>query len=77
MDASFTLIGFTHGPLPENWHFWFSEPTDELMREFWTLVGDRDVKTLEEITIPGSWVEEIEEDDYSDYLVSGCDHIYS
>jgi hypothetical protein len=61
--SSIHLIGFSYGHHPEDWHFWFSDPTDDFAGDFWYLVedpafwesgeGGNDV----DHTIPGSWTE--------------------
>jgi hypothetical protein len=48
---SLRLIGFEFGPNPEDWRFWFSEPTDQLAGEFW------DMMEHPERRMPGAWDE--------------------
>jgi hypothetical protein len=45
------LIGFEFGPNPEDWKFWFSDPTDQLVGEFWDMVEHPERRT------PGAWDE--------------------
>jgi hypothetical protein len=45
------LIGFEFGPNPEDWKFWFSEPTDQLVGEFWDMVEHPERR------MPGAWDE--------------------
>lgn len=56
------LVGVKGGPRPEDWKFWWSQPTDGLVGEFWSLVEREQEETgfLEEeplCAIPGTWVE--------------------
>ncbi|OTB17387.1 hypothetical protein K445DRAFT_276309 [Daldinia sp. EC12] len=46
------LIHFKFGPKPEDWEFYFNEPTDEFAGDFWKLVKDPPLR------IPGAWVED-------------------
>ena len=34
------LLGFEIGPLPQDWRFWFAEPTDELFGHFWSMIEE-------------------------------------
>jgi hypothetical protein len=43
------LIAFEFGPKPEHWKFWFSEPTDQLVGEFWDMIDHP------ERSMPGAW----------------------
>ncbi|KAI1464187.1 uncharacterized protein F4812DRAFT_453064 [Daldinia caldariorum] len=43
------------GPEPEDWGFYFNEPTDEFAGNFWNLVRDSP------LNIPGAWVEDEDE----------------
>jgi hypothetical protein len=45
------LIGFEFGPNPEDWKFWFSDPTDQLVGDFWDMVEHP------ERSMPGAWDE--------------------
>jgi hypothetical protein len=45
------LIAFEFGPNPKDWKFWFSEPTDELVGQFWDMVEHP------ERQMPGAWDE--------------------
>jgi hypothetical protein len=45
------LIGFEFGPNPEDWKFWFSDPTDQLVGEFWDMVEHPERR------MPGAWDE--------------------
>lgn len=48
------LISFKYGSQPADWELWWSEPTDELVGDFW-----REVEPEEwTLNIPGSWVED-------------------
>ena len=51
------LISFTYGPTPEEWHFWCSNPRDEMAGEFWNMV-----ETLE-TSMPGAWLDDDDSDD--------------
>ncbi|KAF7908786.1 uncharacterized protein EAF01_004541 [Botrytis porri] len=48
------LIGFKYGHRLEDWRFWFSEPTDRIDGEFWSLIEDSPLATF----IPGAWAQE-------------------
>jgi hypothetical protein len=45
------LIGFEFGSNPEDWKFWFSDPTDQLVGDFWDMVEHP------ERSMPGGWDE--------------------
>jgi hypothetical protein len=45
------LIGFAFGPNPKDWKFWFSDPTDQLVGEFWDMVEHPERR------MPGAWDE--------------------
>ncbi|KAI0438017.1 hypothetical protein F4803DRAFT_555475 [Xylaria telfairii] len=45
------LIAFTYGSEVDDWKLWWSEPTDELVGDFWRYIDP------EPLCIPGSWVE--------------------
>lgn len=47
-DKSIRFIGFSHGPLPEDWEVWVSEGSDAFAGEFWEMIERR-------IEIPGGW----------------------
>lgn len=48
------LISFKYGSSPGDWKLWWSEPTDELVGDFW-----REMELEERsLYIPGSWVED-------------------
>lgn len=48
------LISFEYGSRVDDWKLWWSEPTDELVGDFW-----KEIEPEEEMLyIPGSWVEE-------------------
>jgi hypothetical protein len=49
--AYLSLIAFEFGPNPEDWKFWFSDPTDQLVGEFWDMVEHPERR------IPGAWDE--------------------
>jgi hypothetical protein len=63
------LIAFTYGPRPEDWQFYFSEPMDFLVGEFWAVIeatACQDGLDLVEaaachdefdLPVPGSWIE--------------------
>ena len=62
-DWEYRLIGFSYGPLVKDWHFWFSDPVDDLIGDFWAMVEyDANKKKsageihLEQPSIPGSWI---------------------
>jgi len=37
-DFDIRLLGITYGPRPEDWIFWFSEPSDPFAGDFWAMV---------------------------------------
>jgi hypothetical protein len=45
------LIAMEVGPSPQDWKFWFSDPTDEFVGEFWDMVEHP------ERSMPGAWDE--------------------
>lgn len=51
------LINFSYGPCPEDWHFYFSEPTDVFAGEFWAMAESFPCQDELELRIPGSWIE--------------------
>jgi hypothetical protein len=51
------LINFSYGPRPEDWHFYFSEPTDVFAGEFWAMTERFPCQDELELRIPGSWIE--------------------
>lgn len=59
------LIGIQYGPKPHDWMFWWREPTDSFVGEFWKLLEH------ETPLLPGSWVDD--EEDSSDYSDDGGD----
>jgi hypothetical protein len=46
------LIGFSYGPLPEDWSVLESEPTDIFAGQFWNLIENPEPR------LPGAWVSE-------------------
>ncbi len=50
------LIGLQYGPKPRDWKFFWREPTDVFVGEFWRDI-EREIPLL-----PGSWVEDEEDD---------------
>lgn len=58
------FIGFSYGPRPEDWHFWFSEPPDPFAGEFWEMVErtslevSMQAENAASFAMPGSWVEQ-------------------
>jgi hypothetical protein len=46
------LIGFSHGPSPEDWGLWIYEPSDHFAGEFWHMIERR-------IEIPGGWSSDV------------------
>ena len=56
-EWAITIYGFAFGPEPEDWHFYLSEPTDELAGDFWNWVEEDDDWLPDEMP-PGTWVEE-------------------
>jgi hypothetical protein len=46
------LIGFSHGPSPEDWFMWISEPSDEFVGDFWAMIDRR-------MEMPGGWSEDV------------------
>jgi hypothetical protein len=65
-EERFHILGFSYGPMVEDWKFWFSEPTDYLAGEFWTMIEKSPSHSDSHCTIPGSWPEDIESDSESD-----------
>ncbi|KAI1453100.1 hypothetical protein F4805DRAFT_388003 [Annulohypoxylon moriforme] len=45
------LVGFKFGSEPEDWEFYWAEPTDEFAGDFWNLIENPPP------SIPGSWVD--------------------
>jgi hypothetical protein len=37
-DFDIRLLGITYGPRPEDWIFWFSEPSDPFAGDFWAMI---------------------------------------
>jgi hypothetical protein len=37
-DFNIRLLSITYGPLPEDWIFWFSEPSDPFAGDFWAMI---------------------------------------
>jgi len=63
---SFELISFTYGPRPEDWKFWFSEPSDPYAGDFWAMVeegrpwiDDEEAMGDHPQPMPGSWSEDV------------------
>lgn len=60
------LINFAYGPRPEDWKFWFSDPTDAFAGNFWALIEEStpcgfDQEALAKShaqPMPGSWSED-------------------
>ena len=51
-ERTVRLFSFAYGPSPNDWHFYFSEPTDFLAGEFWSLI-----EGPEDQPMPGMWVD--------------------
>ena len=57
------LINFAYGRQPEDWTFWFSEPTDEFAGDFWRMIEnvltEDSYKELDDqiLSTPGAWME--------------------
>ncbi|KAI1209621.1 uncharacterized protein F4807DRAFT_460370 [Annulohypoxylon truncatum] len=49
--SAFYLVDFKFGPEPEDWEFYWAEPTDEFAGDFWDLIENPPLH------IPGSWVD--------------------
>ncbi|KAI0377506.1 hypothetical protein F5Y04DRAFT_291741 [Hypomontagnella monticulosa] len=47
----FYLVGFEFGPTPEDWVFYWNEPSDGFAGDFWNLIEDPPLH------MPGSWVD--------------------
>lgn len=47
-ETAFHLIGFSHGPNPEDWKLWISEPSDFFAGQFWEMTERR-------MEMPGGW----------------------
>ena len=62
------FLGFTYGPEPRDWQFWFSEPTDKFTVPFFAMAEHAGQfhhlqpppKPL--VSIPGSWVDPVSEE---------------
>jgi hypothetical protein len=54
------ILGFSYGPIVEDWKFWFSEPTDYLAGKFWAMIEKSPNYSESRCTIPGSWLKDIE-----------------
>jgi hypothetical protein len=51
--------GFTYGPHPEDWHFWFSDPTDHFVGKFWNRIENQmSLEDQDEPVLPGAWVDD-------------------
>jgi hypothetical protein len=37
-DFNIRLLSITYGPRPEDWIFWFSEPSDPFAGDFWAMI---------------------------------------
>lgn len=46
------IIGFSHGPTPEDWCLWISEPSDEFAGDFWAMIERR-------MEVPGGWSDDV------------------
>jgi hypothetical protein len=41
-DFNIRLLGITYGPRPEDWIFWFSEPSDPFAGDFWAMIEEEE-----------------------------------
>ncbi|KAI1644455.1 uncharacterized protein F4817DRAFT_360756 [Daldinia loculata] len=55
------LVDFRYGPEPEDWEFYFGEPIDDYVGEFWKLVEDPPLR------VPGAWADDDNHYDGDDY----------
>jgi hypothetical protein len=51
-----TCVGFTVGPLPTDWNFFFAEPTDCFAGKFWNMIEQSNQEYCQDLAVPGSWV---------------------
>jgi hypothetical protein len=64
------LINFSYGRRPEDWVFWFSEPTDEFAGVFWRMIENGPTedsgKELDDkiLSTPGAWNSYDDDDKY-------------
>jgi hypothetical protein len=64
------LINFSYGRRPEDWIFWFSEPTDEFAGDFWRMIEnaptESSAKELDDpiLSTPGAWNSDDDDDKY-------------
>jgi hypothetical protein len=49
------LISFSYGPQPDDWKFWFADPTDCFAGIFWKEENREDDEA--EYPLPGAWEE--------------------
>lgn len=52
VSAYVRVIGFSHGPSPENWALWVTENSDSFAGEFWHMIERR-------IEMPGGWSSDV------------------
>jgi hypothetical protein len=76
-DFNIRLLSITYGPRPEDWIFWFSEPSDPFAGDFWAMIEgkehwrmfekgwffDTDTDTEYDFTEPRGWYFDQEEKD--------------
>jgi hypothetical protein len=53
--VSFELTAFSFGPHPNDWHFWFADPSDLFAGEFWEML-EKDDNVECNLLMPGGWV---------------------
>jgi hypothetical protein len=66
------LINFSYGCRPEDWIFWFSEPTDEFAGDFWGMIENGPTESSDKelddqiSSTPGAWNSDDDDDKYDD-----------
>jgi hypothetical protein len=64
------LINFLYGRRPEDWIFWFSEPTDEFAGDFWRMIENGPTESSDKelddqiLSTPGAWKSDDDDDNY-------------
>lgn len=71
------LLGFSYGPEPRDWQFWFSERPDKFAGQFTAMVegsGQQRHPVMQDppLSVPGSWIESIPKDDEDMDSSSDC-----
>ncbi|KAF6792057.1 hypothetical protein CSOJ01_14206 [Colletotrichum sojae] len=61
------LISLDSGARPQDWKLYWSEATDELAGDFWTILeADSDISVDKSMPIPGAWIDDDISSDLSD-----------